>query len=466
MKKRKLFLNDNAASSLESSSFFIGINLSSNLRKLEASLIGTSGSGKDAPIILYKSVAFDLPDEVSQVFNELKQCVPDPDLEAGDLSLEAQGRFSPKKDSLSSKKLSSRADNEETPASSSLAKLSNLRIMNTIVQEEAVLELLKDVNVSKDNIIAIAVSDPGIWLFSTEWDHQQTFFSLSDSLALSRRTGLNVIDSLVPNDAFLSRQGLLLFPYWILLGDSERDKLIIDLGETARWYYIPSSRNGIESTSKLLFDNTISCGSLLNLLTKQASKGEFSIDVGGRLSVQGRCINELVDFWREGISDILISAKSNLLNPSLSQKIISETYYLKRLLSFNSRQKVSSVDALCSAVHMIADQIIESVREKDSFLTNQNYDVVLTGASKQNGLLFSRLSSAIAPHGVHTLNEYGCFDEESFDSVALAVLGLLFTIGVPALLYKEGRLEKVMKGRLVFSSEVARNRMSAFQTGQ
>ncbi|MDD3590901.1 MAG: hypothetical protein PHO46_11625, partial [Thermoguttaceae bacterium] len=151
---------------------------------------------------------------------------------------------------------------------------------------------------------------------------------------------------------------------------------------------------------------------------------------------------------------------------SLSQKIISETYYLKRLLSFNSRQKVSSVDALCSAVHMIADQIIESVREKDSFLTNQNYDVVLTGASKQNGLLFSRLSSAIAPHGVHTLNEYGCFDEESFDSVALAVLGLLFTIGVPALLYKEGRLEKVMKGRLVFSSEVARNRMSAFQTGQ
>jgi len=143
MKKRKLFLNDNAASSLESSSFFIGINLSSNLRKLEASLIGTSGSGKDAPIILYKSVAFDLPDEVSQVYNELKQCVPDPDLEAGDLSLEAQGRFSPKKDSLSSKKLSSRADNEETPASSSLAKLSNLRIMNTIVQEEAVLEFQK-----------------------------------------------------------------------------------------------------------------------------------------------------------------------------------------------------------------------------------------------------------------------------------------------------------------------------------
>ena len=99
------------------------------------------------------------------------------------------------------------------------------------------------------------------------------------------------------------------------------------------------------------------------------------------------------------------------------------------------------------------------------FLTNQNYGVVLTGASNKTAYCL-QIVVCHCSHGVHTLNEYGCFDEESFDSVALAVLGLLFTIGVPALLYKEGRLEKVMKGRLVFSSEVARNRMSAFQTGQ
>ena len=93
---------------------------------------------------------------------------------------------------------------------------------------------------------------------------------------------------------------------------------------------------------------------------------------------------------------------------------------------------------------------------------DQSYDVVLTGAAKLNGLMFSRLSAALAPQGVHSLNEYGSFNEDSFDSVALAVLGLLFAVGTPALLYENNSIKSMMIGRITYGSEGTRRKMTSF----
>ena len=243
MKERKLFLKDVPASSLKAPSFFIGINISSNVRKLEASLIGTTSSKKDAPIVLYKSVSFDLPEEITLAYEELKQAVREENLRGYYKNNKVLG--SNKGDFLVAKKTSV-VKEEVNNVYSSIGKLAALRVMISTVQEEAVSELFRDVEGAEVNVIAVAISDPGVWLFSRQWDERQTFFSLSDSYALSQKTGLNVVDSLIPNDAALGRQSLLLFPFWILLGDSERGKLIVDLGDSARWFFIPPSKNDYE----------------------------------------------------------------------------------------------------------------------------------------------------------------------------------------------------------------------------
>lgn len=456
MKKRKLFLKDSTASFLGTPSFFIGVNISSNARKLEASLIGTSSSKKDALIVLYKSVSFDLPDEISLTFDELKQSVQIENLRDYNAGLKG---FDSSREVLTKKKTPFGNDDDDSYFSA-LAKLAALRVMVSTVQEEAVSELLKDIQASKDDVVVVAISDPGVWLFSRQWDERQSFFSLSDSSALSQKTGLNIVDSLIPNAAALGRQSLLLFPYWILLGDSERGKLIVDLGNSARCFFIPPSKNNYELKSKLFFSNIVPCGSLLDVLTKQATKGESNVDVGGRLSVQGRCVTELLEFWREGIDERFENGESLCNGNDSPLKMLNETYYLDRLVKFN--QKVSSVDALCSAVYMISERIINSVRDKESSFADQSYDVVLTGAAKLNGLMFSRLSAALAPQGVHSLSEYGSFNEDSFDSVALAVLGLLFTVGTPAFLYENNSLKSVTSGRITYGSEVTRSRMTSF----
>ena len=457
MKERKLFLKDVPASSLKAPSFFIGINISSNVRKLEASLIGTTSSKKDAPIVLYKSVSFDLPEEITLAYEELKQAVREENLRGYYKNNKVLG--SNKGDFLVAKKTSV-VKEEVNNVYSSIGKLAALRVMISTVQEEAVSELLRDVEGAEVNVITVAISDPGVWLFSRQWDERQTFFSLSDSYALSQKTGLNVVDSLIPNDAALGRQSLLLFPFWILLGDSERGKLIVDLGDSARWFFIPPSKNNYELKSKLCFNNVVPCGSLLDVLTTQATKGESNVDVGGRISVQGRCNNELLEFWREGIDKDVENGDARHDGFITTLKTLNETFYFDRLVRFN--QKVSFVDALCTAVYMISERIIEDVRNKELSFADQSYDVVLIGAAKQNGLMFSRLSAALAPQGVRSLSEYGSFNEDSFDSVALAVLGLLFTVGTSILAYENDSLKSVTIGRMTYGSEETRRRATSF----
>ncbi|MBQ2554928.1 MAG: hypothetical protein II561_00100, partial [Thermoguttaceae bacterium] len=60
-------------SSVNASYWFIGINISSGVRKLEASLVGTNGSKDGSPIVLATSVSFDLPFEITRAYEELKQ---------------------------------------------------------------------------------------------------------------------------------------------------------------------------------------------------------------------------------------------------------------------------------------------------------------------------------------------------------------------------------------------------------
>ncbi len=456
MEKRKNFLKGNLSSSLIGSFFFIGINISSNVRKLEASIIGTMSSKKNSPIVLYKSVSFDLPEEISQTYDELNRILRVKEL-YDDTGEDKENVLSKYISSTTKKTFAAR---EEEEFFSSLAKLSNLRAMISVVQEEAVSELLKDWDSSKDSVVTVAISDPGFWLFSYNWDKRPVYFSLSDSYALSQKTGFNVVDSLIPNNPALDRHGLLLFPYWILLGNFDRGKLVVDLGNSARWFFIPPSGNNYEMKENLYYSNVIPCGSILDVLTKQATKGESSIDIGGKLSVQGRCDFELLEFWRKGIEANCRIGDNFCDKDNSPSYLLNEMFYLERLSRYS--RKVSSVDALCSAVHMISERIIDSIRVKEQFYADLAYDVILTGAARQNGLLYSKLSTVLAPQGAHSLDEYGGYNGDSFDSVALAVLGLLFTIGTSVFLYKNDTLENVTVGRLTYGSEGARRRMATF----
>ena len=293
--------------------------------------------------------------------------------------------------------------------------------------QEAISELIADSGVSPDNIVVVVINSPNIWFTSSDVESDVASYAISDGGSLAARTGMNVY---LPNFSSGKTQNnyersFLAFPYWILLANHDKARLLLDLGETARWTFIPSSKKP-NSWNKLVFQDVIPCGSLLNLFTLQASKGESALDVGGRLSVQGQCPQELLVFWKRLVQQILNVRKlPSKYYTSSNENVLNEKFYFDSLKS--APQNFSAIDALCGSVYLIAEQIKTSV-ELHSSLFQEPYDILLTGGAKQNGLLFSLLSETFKPNGFHQLSESG-FLEDSFDAVALAVLAAIFSTG-------------------------------------
>lgn len=409
------FFKNKTPNSSPSLHWFVGVHISSKARKLEAALVGLEGSRPGAGVLLPKSMSFDLPEEIFVAFDELRAQV-DADVEK---SVENVGSGPRVSEAVS-------AD-----APSDLTQLFQIRVMLAALLTEAIETLLAETDVRQEDLVAVAINDPGVWTRAADWDAPPTRYGLADGALLAEKTGLNVVDAFVGKDWSTEGRGLPAFalPYWILLGGAERDRLLIDLGETARWTYIPSSTNDKKSWARVAFQEVVPCGSLLNALTEATTKGQSQLDVGGRLSVQGSRNAELLDLWREARR----APGKDALPPRYFSSPLSSTldapFYLEALQKDESR-RFNALDALCSAVHYVAESVAESV-EANAARFNEPFDVVLTGAAKQNGLLFNRLSALFTPRQFHSLDEYG-FLEDSFDAVAVAMLGALFAAGFPA----------------------------------
>ncbi|MBQ6826433.1 MAG: anhydro-N-acetylmuramic acid kinase, partial [Thermoguttaceae bacterium] len=277
------FFKNKTPASSPSVHWFVGVHISSNARKLETALVGLEAARPGAGVLLQKSMSFDLPEEIYAAFDELRA-----QLDADQEEALARGVSAPD-------------PSRSTDASSDLTQLFQIRVMLAALQAEALDALLAETDVRKDEIVAVAINDPGVWTRAADWDAPPTRYGLADAALLAEKTGLNVVDAFVGKDWATQGRGLPVFalPYWILLGGSERDRLLIDLGETARWTYIPSSTVDKKSWTRVAFQEVVPCGSLLNALTEATTKGESKLDVGGRLSVQGSRNAELLDFWRE-----------------------------------------------------------------------------------------------------------------------------------------------------------------------
>ena len=418
------FKKDNAEKRSDAH-FFVGIHISSAVRKLEAAIVSSSGSYPGTSLTLHKSVSFDLPEELIDFYNETLEVVRF-EQDADFLKLHSSNEFD-EIEQFFPKQSSSSRGGKKLLTTSSLARLSSLRAMTTSVQQEAISELIADSGVSPDQIAVVAINSPNIWFTNSDVESDVVRYAISDGGSLAARTGMNVY---LPNFSCSKTQNghersFLAFPYWILLSNHDKARLLIDLGENARWTYIPSSKNP-SSWNNLIFRDVIPCGSLLNLFAFQASKGESVFDLGGRLSVQGQCPQELLEFWKRLELQILnIRKLPSKYYTSSNENVLNERFYFDSLKS--APQNFSAIDALCCSVYLIAEHIKASV-DLHAKLFQEPYDILLTGGAKQNGLLFSLLSESFKPSVFHQLSESG-FLEDSFDAVGLAVSAAIFSTG-------------------------------------
>lgn len=416
--KKNHFLNYQNNKAPEIPYWFIGINISSSVRKLEVALVGVIKARPGAPIFLNKSIAFDLPSEIVSSFdflkaeiideNELIYCPFPTDYFDGNHNNEE-------------KKNDSERDHRKKP--SCLLRLANLRAMLTSVIDEAISEVIQGSGISTDDIVALIVHAPSLRWSSKQNDDCASCINLIDSIDLSRKTSFNVLDLFERQNLLMESRKCFNLPYWILLGDEIKNRILVDLGETARCYFLPSFRNGFDVCRAVAHNNLVSCGTLLDLFTKQITKGELSVDLGGKLSVQGQCISGLLDLWRTELKTNRIDTNTTCFPCDVNPFLFNESYYVNSLLRLE--EKVSSIDALCSAVYWIIENIQKQINFYTEKCEHNSVEIILMGSGKQNGLLYNKLLSCLKLP-MSFLNEIGNYQEDSFDAVACATLGSIF----------------------------------------
>jgi len=368
--------------------WFAGLHITSDCRRIETALIGVHGRGDGAPIECRQSMSFDLPAEIVESYQQL---------------LTSQDATSPLKFSSRFAALS-----EELAG----------------VEEEALDELLAESRVPKAELLAVGLLDPGWWSVG---EQSRMYRSLSCPDTLAQRTGISVVDSFPSRDIAGGGTGgpLLPFPAWIVLCSEEKDRVLIDLGKTARLTFLPSARQP-GAHQKIEFREICPCGSLLDELTTHLTRGKVGTDSGGHLTVQGKHIPTLLNCWNELSKKEKAARSKNVWTPTgISTKLL-----IQFALEQATKENWAIRDILCTAAYFIAESVTKDIEGRYA-KSKPDTEILLTGGACGHGLLLSRLGKNLEGWTQKSIKECGVA-VDSFDAVCVAILTLFFADQIPA----------------------------------
>ena len=122
------------------------------------------------------------------------------------------------------------------------------------VQISIVRRLLSSAAVPASDVLVLGVHDPGLWHYTREGP--VGYASLCDAASLAERSGMNVVDAFPARD--LTGGGLggpvTAIPQWLLLRESNRTRLLLNVGRTVRLTYLPAGESIRDIHSLISFD--------------------------------------------------------------------------------------------------------------------------------------------------------------------------------------------------------------------
>ena len=372
----------------ESPRWFAGISVSGDCRRIESSMIGVHGQGNGAPIEIRKAMSFDLPQEITNSFNELQESASD-------------------------------GFRDHVTATGLIDSTLLFHVTRELasVEEEAFEELLSESRLSGSDILAVGVHDPGVRRLTP---HGIFYQSLCDAALLAEQTGMNIVDAFPAQDIASRGHGGPIFamPTWILLKSNERNRLLLDLGRTARITFLPRAANSF-SHQQVDQRDIVPCGSLLDALTWDLTQGKQAIDLGGKLTVQGCQIPALLAEFRKLVPNLSTWNPFGLFpGPFLAAAI-------RKTASGHSYQ-----DALCTASCFIAETISKIIQTKFDEC-GPDTEILLTGSARQHGMLPNLISTALNHQPLPSITQLG-FPSETFDSFCVALLTLMCVDRIPS----------------------------------
>jgi anhydro-N-acetylmuramic acid kinase len=374
--------------------WFAGISIASHCQRIESALIGVHGQGSGAPIEIRKTISFDIPREITDSYHNLQETV----------SKNVRGNRSV-------------AADIKIPSSLLFHVLREL----ASVEEEAIDELLSESRLPKSDLLAVGIHDSGIRCRTANGGLY--YQSLCDAPFLAEQTGLNIVDAFPTQDIASNGKGGPLFPLpiWIFLKSESCDRILLDLGRTARLTFLPKAENSF-SHQRITQRDLIPCGSLLDTLTWELTGGETSIDLGGRLTVQGCQIPALLSDFRT------LAPPEDVWNPYG----LAVDRYLK-VAAKSTGDGHSYQDVLCTTSCFIAETIAKHVQTLIAEHTTNDHaepEILISGSVRMHGMMMNQISSQLRRRPMIPITRLD-IPTETFDSLCTAMLTLMATEHIP-----------------------------------
>ena len=360
--------------------FVVGVLVSSRCTQVAAALVAARGCGLDAQVDCAGGLTACVPKETTALFGRLTR-----------------------------------------DASCPAASLALLRVQLAEIQASLVTDLLRSLGVAPSAVLAAGVHDPGLW--TPDGSQPRGYLALCDAARLAESTGLNVIDAFPARDL---AQGGLGGPItglaeWALLKHPERNRVLLDLGRTVRMTYLPATASDRAAWRILSFEAGPGTR-LLDLLAERLTNGGQQFDPGGRLAVQGRRIDELVNHW-------LADPYFDRPLPRWHPHGVRPERFLADSLQMAVQSGWSVQDLLCSATHFIAEAIKLTLcrRLPDDARIDE---IALSGGGQHNGLLLREIARTTQL----PLVRVGELDvpDDTLGPAVIAVLALHYVDQVPA----------------------------------
>jgi len=358
----------------------IGLLVSSRCTEVAAALVAAAGRGLDLQTHVAGAATADVPAETSALFAAV-------------------------------------ADPKSCPA----GVLTALRTQLAEVQSSLVTELLAGSGVAPSRVLAIGVHDPGCWIFAR--DGSIRYLGLCAGTELAESTGLNVIDAFPARDLAKGGQGgpIDALAQWVLLQDPRCSRVLLVLGRTVRMSYLPASLSHAAAARVRSFE--VGPGTaLLDVLARRLTGGRQSHDPGGRLAVQGRRIDELIEHW---LGDPYFARPLPRWHP----RGVQPERFLTDALQMAVDSGWSVRDLLCTATHFIAETVALAIEKR--LPEDARIDaLVVTGGGRHNGMLLREISRK-TQRSLVRISELD-LPAEALGPASIGVLALFYLDQVPA----------------------------------
>lgn len=283
-----------------------------------------------------------------------------------------------------------------------------------------------------DRILAVAISDPGIWNF--DFDGRASYWPTCDAHRLAELSGVTIVDAFPARDLAVSGNGTNLeaLPLWMIFADrnpklANQTRALLTFSDVGKAFVFPAS-DGLDAEVPAIGRFDFAGAGLLHRLIATLESGNILFDTAE--PGEGSEISELIEKWERihcepAAADAPSGDGWNSNSPDDRRRL---DRMLDEASTYLERHPTAMVNVIQSAIQWTSALVVQELGK----IQTQGVDrIFISSESTLESALIDRISRALPNAQVVSARKSGVTHTQ-IDAVVAALLGLFHIDQMPA----------------------------------